>query len=35
LCKKDSEEKVVVEQLKSYDIWLKQMDERGIKFNGR
>lgn len=35
LCKKDSEEKVVVEKLKPYNVWLKQMNEKGVKLNGR
>lgn len=31
LCKKDSEEKVIVEKMKPYDVWLKQMGEKGVK----
>ncbi|WP_084496226.1 DNA polymerase III subunit alpha [Lacrimispora indolis] len=30
LCKKDSEEKVIVEKIKPYNIWLKQMKEKGV-----
>jgi DNA polymerase III alpha subunit len=33
LCKKDNEEKVIVEKMKPYDVWLKQTEERGIKLN--
>lgn len=31
LCKKESEEKVMIEKVKDYNVWLKQTRERGIK----
>jgi DNA polymerase-3 subunit alpha len=31
LCRKDSEEKVVIEKVKAYSVWLQQMRERGIR----
>lgn len=31
LCKKDSEEKVIVEKMKPYEVWLKHMSEKGVK----
>lgn len=31
LCKKDSEEKVIVEKMKPYEVWLKQMSKKGVK----
>lgn len=31
LCKKDSEEKVIVEKMKPYELWLEQMSEKGVK----
>ena len=31
LCKKDSEEKVIVEKMKPYKVWLKHMSEKGVK----
>lgn len=31
LCKKDSEEKVIIEKMKPYEVWLKQMEEKGVK----
>lgn len=31
LCKKDSEEKVIVEKMKPYEMWLNQMSEKGVK----
>lgn len=31
LCKKDSEEKVIVEKIKPYEVWLKQIGEKGVK----
>lgn len=31
LCKKDGDEKVVVEKIKSYQVWLQQMREKGVK----
>lgn len=30
LCKKDSEEKVIVEKLKSYSKWLESMRKKGV-----
>lgn len=30
LCKKDNEERVVVDKIKDYGIWIKQMKERGV-----
>ena len=30
LCKKDNEEKVIVEKIKPYDVWLEQMRKKGV-----
>lgn len=31
LCKKDNEEKVIVEKMKPYEVWLRQTSEKGVK----
>lgn len=31
LCKKENEEKVIIDKIKSYDLWIKQMNEKGVE----